>query len=73
MLSREDNEKKVRVTVKTPHAGEVTYRIVGEKYFPIMTTYQDKNKDRLILAVMVKPLPPKPGDKEKDKEKPGEK
>jgi len=66
--SKEDKDKKTKVTVKCPHCGEVTYSTVSDKYFPVVTRYQtDQNKERLIFAVMVKPLPPKDSDKEKDK------
>ncbi len=55
-----DKDKKVRVSVKAPHAGEVTYATVPDKFFPILTRYQtEKDKDRLVYAVMVKILPAK--------------
>lgn len=66
VLSRDDKEKKVRLTVKCPHFGEVTYTTVTDKYFPLLTRYQtEKDKERLIFAVMVKPLPAKDNEKEK--------
>lgn len=65
VLSVDEKEKKVKLTVKAPHAGEVTYTTVPEKYFPILTRYQtDKDKERLILAVMVKPQSTPSSDKE---------
>ncbi|MFL5328433.1 MAG: hypothetical protein ACJ8C4_05920 [Gemmataceae bacterium] len=68
--SYDAKENKSNATIKAPHSGEVTYAIAGEKYVPIVTRYQTKDKDTLIYAVMIKPLPAKPADKEK--EKPGE-
>ncbi len=62
VLAREDKdkEKKVRINVKAPHAGEITYSTVPDKFFPILTRYQtDKDKERLVYAVMVKILPAK--------------
>jgi hypothetical protein len=68
VLSGEDKEKSLRLNVKAPHAGEVTYTNKADKFFPIMTRYQtEKDKERLIIAVMVKPVPSKSIDKEKEK------
>ena len=46
---------RVRLTVKAPLMGEITYSTTCGKYFPIVTRYQTKDKDRLIIAIMVKP------------------
>jgi hypothetical protein len=64
VLAREDKEKdkdkKIRMNVKAPHAGEITYSTIPDKFFPILTRYQtEKDKDRLVYAVMVKLLPAK--------------
>jgi hypothetical protein len=64
VLAREDKDKekdkRIRVNVKAPHAGEVTYSTVPDKFFPVLTRYQtDKDKERLVYAVMVKVLPAK--------------
>jgi len=70
VLAGEDKEKSLRLNVKAPHAGEVTYTNKADKFFPIMTRYQtEKDKERLIFAVMVKPVPSKEAEKDKDKEK----
>lgn len=54
-LETKDNIKKVRINVKAPHAGEITYSTVPDKFFPVLTRYQtEPNKDRLVYAVMVK-------------------
>ena len=55
VLQAADEEDRVRLTVKAPLMGEITYGTCCGKYFPMMTRYQTKDKDRLILAVMVKP------------------
>jgi hypothetical protein len=72
VLARDDKEKdkdkKIRLNVKAPHAGEITYSTVPDKFFPILTRYQtDKDKDRLVYAVMVKLLPAKDKPDEKAK------
>lgn len=55
-----DKDKKVRINVKAPHAGEITYSTVLDKFFPVLTRYQtEPNKDRLVYAVMVKIVPAK--------------
>jgi hypothetical protein len=46
---------KVELTIKPPLVGEFTYTTCCEKYFPIMTRYQTKDKDCLFIAVMVAP------------------
>jgi len=72
ILSRDEKEKKIRLTVKAPYAGEITYTTVYDKYFPVLTRYQtDKDKERLILAIMVKPEPAKEKDKDKKSPEPG--
>jgi len=49
---------RIRVTVKAPKQGEITYDCCCSKFFPIMTRYQTKDGERLILAIMVKPAKP---------------
>jgi hypothetical protein len=51
-----DKDDRVGLKVKPPQLGEIHYDVsCCGKYFPIMTPYQTKNKDRLIIAIMVKP------------------
>jgi hypothetical protein len=51
-----DKEKCVILKVRAPRQGEIVYRTVCGKFLPIVTRYHTKDKkDRLILAVMVKP------------------
>jgi hypothetical protein len=64
IVAREDKDKekdkRIRVNVKSPHSGEIIYSTVPDKFFPVLTRYQtDKDKERLVYAVMVKILPPK--------------
>jgi hypothetical protein len=49
-----DKDNRVRLVVKAPQVGEITYSTACGKYFPVVTGYQNKDKDRLIIAVMVK-------------------
>lgn len=49
------DENRYRLAVKAPMVGEITYSCCCGKFFPIMTRYQTKDGERLILAVMVKP------------------
>jgi hypothetical protein len=75
VLGAQDADKKIRLNIKAPHAGEVTGGITAEKFFPVWTRYQtDKDKQRLVFAVMVKQVPSKDKDdkdkgKDKDKDK----
>jgi hypothetical protein len=50
-----DKEDRVCLKIKAPQLGEITYTAACGKYFPIITRYQTKNGERLILAVMVQP------------------
>lgn len=50
-----EGQERIRLTVKAPLAGEITYSCCTSKYFPIMTRYLTKDNERLIVAIMVKP------------------
>ena len=50
-----DKDNRVGLVVKPPGLGEIAYTTCCGKYFPIVTRYQTKDKDRLIIAIMVKP------------------
>ena len=50
-----DKEKRVSLAVTPPDQGEIVYRCVCDKFLPIVTRYQTKNKERLILAIRVQP------------------
>jgi hypothetical protein len=68
VASRDAKDNKLKVTVRSPHAGEITYTTVPDKFFPILTRYQtEQNKERLVYAVMVKPVVMKDKDAKSDK------
>jgi hypothetical protein len=47
-------EGRYYLVVKPPLVGEITYSTCPDKYFPIVTRYvTTKDKDRLIIAIMV--------------------
>ena len=50
-----DNKNKIGISVKPPQGGEITYKTSCGKFFPIITRYQTKDKDRLIIAISVEP------------------
>jgi hypothetical protein len=44
----------VSLVVKPDTLGEIAYTCCCEKYVPVITRYDTKNKDRLIIAIMTK-------------------
>jgi hypothetical protein len=50
-----DKENRVGVAVTAPNQGEIEYRTVCGKFLPIVTRYQTKARERLILAIRVQP------------------
>ena len=50
-----DRNNRVQLTVAPPLMGEITYDTCCGKFFPVVTPYETKKKDRLIIAVMVTP------------------
>jgi hypothetical protein len=62
-----DKENMVSLTVKAPRVGEITYSVKCGKCFPIVTRYQTKDNERLIIGIIVKPCnkgkPPGDGEK----------
>jgi hypothetical protein len=44
---------KVTLVVKPPTLQSITYSAPLAKFFPIVTGYETKDKDRLIIAIMV--------------------
>jgi hypothetical protein len=50
-----DKVGRVKLTVKVPTVGDITYLTACGKCFPFVTDYQTKDHDQLIIAVMVKP------------------
>ncbi len=59
-----DKDDQVGLTVKAPQVGEIVYTSACGKFFPIVTRYQTKDKDRLIIMIRVQPCK---GKKEKEK------
>lgn len=60
VVSFDAKEKKVKVTIKGPTTGDITYTTVPDKFFPVLTRHQtEKEKERLVFAVMVRPVPAK--------------
>ena len=54
-----DRESRVGLAVTPPEQGEIVYRSACGKFFPIVTRYQTKSRERLILALRVQPCPEK--------------
>jgi hypothetical protein len=50
-----DKNKKVVLIVKPPMGGEIEYETVCAKFLPIVTRYETKKGERLILAIQVEP------------------
>lgn len=50
-----DKHNKVILEVKPPLGGEIEYETVCGKFLPIITRYETKNGERLILAIRVQP------------------
>jgi hypothetical protein len=50
-----DKDNRVSLRVKPPLVGEIDYTCACGKFFPIMTRYLTKDKERLIIAIMVRP------------------
>lgn len=50
-----DKEDRVGLAVTPPLQGEIEYRSVCGKFLPIVTRYQTRANERLILAIRVQP------------------
>jgi hypothetical protein len=50
-----DKNDKVRLKVRPPRMGEITYSTACGKFLPIVTPYRNKANDLLIIAVRVQP------------------
>jgi hypothetical protein len=50
-----DKNDKVRLKVRPPKMGEITYSTACGKFLPIVTPYRNKSNDLLIIAVRVQP------------------
>jgi hypothetical protein len=54
-VEAKEKDERIRLTIKAPLAGEISYSTCCSKFFPIMTRYLTKDNERLIVAIMVKP------------------
>lgn len=50
-----DDKNRVGLKVKPPQLGEISYTSCCGKFFPIVTSYKNKDDQRLIIAIMVEP------------------
>lgn len=50
-----DADGRVRLTVRPPGLGAITYACRCDKFFPVVTPHVTPAGDRLIVAVMAKP------------------
>jgi hypothetical protein len=50
-----DKDNRVELAIKAPDQMGFVYQTVCGKYLPIITSYQTKTRERLILAVRVQP------------------
>jgi hypothetical protein len=55
VLKTADKDDRVQLKVTPPTLGEITYTTTCGKFFPLVTHYQTKNGEWLILAVRVQP------------------
>jgi hypothetical protein len=50
-----DAEGRINLTIKPPGLDKITYHCTCGKFFPVVTPYQTKAGEILIIAVMAKP------------------
>jgi hypothetical protein len=55
ILQPADKNNKVVLEIKAPLQGKIEYETVCGKYLPLITRYETKKGERLILAVCVQP------------------
>ena len=55
IMNAVDEQDKVALAVTPPNQGEIVYSTVCGKFLPIVTRYQTKDRQRLILAIQVQP------------------
>ncbi|MFO0810997.1 MAG: hypothetical protein U0746_20400 [Gemmataceae bacterium] len=60
VTAKNDTKHRVRLAVKPPSVGEIVYETGYDKFFPIVTRYTAKTGERLIVAIMVKPVTKEP-------------
>jgi hypothetical protein len=55
VLQKDDSNQRIRLAVKAPLVGEITYSTCYDKFFPIITRYETRtDRERLIVAIMVR-------------------
>ena len=55
VLQKDDSNQRIRLAVKAPLVGEITYSTCYDKFFPIITRYKTRtDQERLIVAIMVR-------------------
>jgi len=55
VLQKDDSNQRIRLAVKAPLVGEITYSTCYDKFFPIITRYTTRaDRERLIVAIMVR-------------------
>lgn len=52
---KKDENGRICLTIKPPELGEVKYACACDKFFPVVTPYQTKKGETLIVVVMAKP------------------
>ena len=55
LLQGPEKDNRVRLRVKAPGVGDVTYKTCCGKYFPLVTGYKTKDGKCLIIAIRVQP------------------
>jgi hypothetical protein len=55
LLQGPEKDNRVRLRVKAPGVGEVTYKTCCGKYFPLVTGVKTKDGKSLIIAIKVQP------------------
>jgi hypothetical protein len=50
-----DADGRISLTIKPPGLDKITYHCTCGKFFPVVTPYQTKSGEVLIIAVMAKP------------------
>jgi hypothetical protein len=54
-IRRREDDGRICLSIKPPLVGEITYTCKCGKFFPVVTRYLTRDRQRLIVAVMVKP------------------
>jgi hypothetical protein len=55
VLKPADKENRNQIKLTPPTGGEITYTIICDKFFPIVTTYKTNGGETLIIAVRAQP------------------